>query len=144
MATKKSTTTNVDPTNTGASVRHEVVIAVPKLRVPKLLSPLQGFVDFVREQGVVGVAIGLVIGTQIKTLVDQFIASFVNPLLGLMLPGKGDLATKTFSLTLNGKTNIFSWGAFVAQLLSFLATAAIVYFAVKALKLDRLDKKKDK
>ena len=106
---------------------------------------LDGFMTFIREQGVVGLAIGIVIGTQVKILVDQLIASFVNPILGLVLPGQGDLSQKKFTLTISewGKTAIFSWGQFVYVLISFLTVAAIIYYIIRALKLDKLDKKKD-
>lgn len=140
MATKQAKTSTKD--QRPQTVRHEVVIAVPTVKVPRIFSPLQGFVDFIRQQGVVGIAVGLVLGTQIKALVDQFINSFANPLLGLLLPGKGDLAKKTYVVALNGKMAVFPWGVFVAQLISFVMVAAIVYFIVKGLKLDRLDKKK--
>jgi len=101
-----------------------------------------GFMDFVREQGVVGLAVGLVLGTQVKAVVDQIIASFINPFLGLILPGKGTLAQKTFSLTLGDETANFGYGAFLTVMMSFLAVIAVIYLAVKVLKLDKLDKKK--
>lgn len=104
---------------------------------------LGGFMAFVREQGVVGLAVGLVLGTQVKTLVDQIVTSFINPLLGLLLPGGGGLAQKTFSLTIGSKTADFGYGAFIAVSISFLTVAAVVYFMVKGLKLDKLDKKKE-
>lgn len=104
---------------------------------------LGGFMGFVREQGVIGLAIGLVLGTQVKTVVDQLIASFINPLLGLVLPGKGNLVDKTFSTSLGDKSASFGYGAFLSVLLSFVIVAAIIYFVVKGLKLDKLDKKKD-
>lgn len=119
--------------------RKEIVIELPVVKVPRFL---QGFTDFVREQGVVGLAIGFVLGAQVKTLVDQLVASFINPLLGLLLPGKGDLAEKQFSLSWFGKTADFAWGAFVFQLISFLIVALVVYTIVHRLKLDRIDKKK--
>ncbi len=105
---------------------------------------LDGFMAFFREQGVVGLAIGLVIGTQIKLLVDQLIASFVNPILGLILPGQGDLSQKKFTLTISelDKTAVFSWGQFAYVLISFLAVVAIIYYIIRALKLDKVDKKK--
>lgn len=105
--------------------------------------PLSGFADFVREQGVMGLAIGFVLGTQTKTLVDQIVASFINPLLGLVLPGTGALSVRTFSLTMGGQTADFRYGAFLFQLITFVLVAAVVYFVFKALKLDRLDKKKN-
>ena len=119
--------------------RREVVVTLPVVKVPHWL---QGFTDFVREQGVVGLAIGFVLGAQVKTLVDQLVASFINPLLGLILPGGGTLSEKHFSVTWFGKTADFAWGAFVFQLISFVIVAFVVYFIVHRLKLDKLDKKK--
>jgi large conductance mechanosensitive channel len=113
--------------------------ALDKVGVHKKFS---GFVNFLREQSVVGLAIGLVLGTQAKALVDQLIASFVNPLVGLLLPGQGTLKDKFFILHWNGKSAAFGWGAFVISLLTFVIVAAVVYFVFKGLKLDRLDKKK--
>jgi large conductance mechanosensitive channel len=104
---------------------------------------VNGFMDFLREQSVVGLAIGLVLGTQAKVLVDQIIASFFNPFIGLLLPGEGTLAQKTASLTIGHKTATFGWGAFVISLITFLVVAAVVYFVFKGLRLDRLDKKND-
>lgn len=103
---------------------------------------VNGFMDFVREQGVVGLAVGLVLGVQVKSVVDQLVASFVNPVIGLLLPGSGGLAEKTFTISVFSKRAVFAYGAFIAVMISFLVVAAIVYFVVKGLKLDRLDKKK--
>lgn len=119
--------------------KKEVVVTLPVVKVPSFL---QGFTDFVREQGVVGLAVGFVLGTQVKTLVDQLVSSFINPLLGLLLPGKGSLSDKAFALSFNGKTQDFRWGAFVFQLITFIIVAAVVYVIVHRLKLDKLDKKK--
>jgi large conductance mechanosensitive channel protein len=102
-----------------------------------------GFLDFIREQGVVGLAIGLVMGAQVKALVDQIVTTFIDPILGWILPGQGDLSKKTFTLTLHGEPAVFAYGAFIAVLISFLSVAAIIYFGYKLLNLDRLDKKKE-
>jgi large conductance mechanosensitive channel protein len=117
---------------------------LPKVKLPSVMAPFQGFVDFIRTQGVVGLAVGIVLGAQIKSLVDSFVASFVNPLLGLVLPGNGDLATKVLKISVGSKTAVFTWGIFLNQLISFVIVAAIVYFFVHGLKLDQLDKKKEK
>ncbi len=114
--------------------------AAEKIPIP---APINNFFDFIRQQGVVGLAIGLVMGTQVKVLVDQIVASFINPLLGLILPGQGDLTRKTFSLTLNEKTANFTYGSFLNVLISFIAVAAVIYFIFKGLKLDKLDKPKE-
>jgi large conductance mechanosensitive channel protein len=106
-------------------------------RVSKEIS---GFADFLREQSVVGIAVGLVLGTQIKVIVDQFVSSFLNPALGILLPGTGGLAKKNFTVYARGKPEVFYWGAFVSTLISFVFLAAIVYYTIKALKLDKLKK----
>lgn len=104
---------------------------------------VEGFTDFLREQSVVGLAIGLVLGTQVKQVVDSMVLNFFNPLIGLFLPGKGALDVKTFTLHFNDKTATFGYGAFVMVLLNFMLVAALVYVVFKILKLDRLAKKKE-
>ena len=91
----------------------------------------------------VGLAVGLVLGTQIKQFVDSIVANFINPFLGLLLPGKGTLAEKTFTLHLYGKAENFGWGAVANTLLSFISVAILVYVTFKTLKLEKLTKKKD-
>ncbi len=113
-----------------------------KISPPRVRGALHGFADFIREQGVVGLAIGFVLGTQSKVLVDQIVASFINPLLGLVLPGAGELTARTFSLTFNNKTQQFGWGAFLYQMIAFIIVAAVIYVVFRSLKLDKLDKKK--
>lgn len=102
---------------------------------------VEDFRDFIRKQGVIGLAIGLVLGVQVKAVVDQIVASFINPILGLILPGSGGLAEKSFTLTVGSKEAIFSYGAFISVMISFLTVALLVYFGVKLLRLDKLDKK---
>jgi len=120
--------------------RKEVVVSLPVVHAPKWL---QGFIDFVREQGVVGVAVGLIIGLGAKTLVDSFVASFVNPIVGVIL-GSNNLSAKYICIqSANGVcTSKVTWGRFLNDFISFLLIAFIVYFVVKILKLDKLDKKK--
>lgn len=108
----------------------------------RLNEHFSGFMDFVREQGVIGLAIGLVLGVQVKAVVDQLVASFVHPVIGLLLPGGGGLAEKTFTITVLGKHAVFAYGAFIAVMISFVTVAAVVYFGVRVLQLDKLDKKK--
>jgi large conductance mechanosensitive channel len=101
-----------------------------------------GFADFIREQGVVGVGVGLVLGIQVKSVVDTIMASFVNPVTELLLPGKGALSAQTFALSFGSKTVKVGWGAIVYSLFTFLMVALIIYAAYKLLRLDRLKKSK--
>jgi large conductance mechanosensitive channel len=145
--TPKAAKATVKPAGKKAATKKTVEKTAEKMAAfsAASLTPnhLTGFIDFLREQSVVGLAIGLVIGTQTKALADQLIASFINPLIGLVLPGQGTLNQKTFTLHLHGKSALFAWGSFMATLLSFITTAIVVYVVFKSLKLDRLTKKKD-
>lgn len=121
----------------------EKVKVVKKRAAEKPKKQMEGFTDFIRQYSVLGLAVGLVLGTQVKALVDQLIASFINPVLGLVLPGKGDLSEKTFALTVPAlnKTAEFSYGAFLYVLISFIAVALIIYYIVVVFRLDKLAKK---
>jgi len=106
---------------------------------------LSGFMVFVREQGVVGLAVGLTIGTAVTVFVKSIVDGIVNPIIGSLLPGNTNLANKFICLDeVNGVcTNKLNWGLVVSNFISFMAIAFIVYFSVKLLKLDKIDKKKD-
>ncbi len=99
---------------------------------------LTGFMDFIREQGVVGLAIGFILGGAVSKTVSSLVDNIVNPLVGLAL-GKVDLADK---MTMIGAASI-KWGAFISTIIDFIIIAAVVYFGIKALGLDKLDKKKE-
>lgn len=99
--------------------------------------PLSGFVDFVREQGVVGLAVGVVVGVAVKDTVDSIVAGLVNPLIGLVLPNVEALSEKT--ATISGSE--FAWGRVLLSIINLLIIGAVVYFVLKALRLDKLDKK---
>lgn len=98
-----------------------------------------GFMDFVREQGVVGLAVGFVLGAAVAKLVSSFVTDIVNPIVGLLIGSSEGLKSATFKL---GKATI-AYGSFLATLIDFMIVAAVIYFAVKLLRLERLDKKKE-
>ena len=121
--------------------KKEVTLSLPVVKTPHWL---QGFLNFIREQGVVGFGVGLVLGLASKSLVDSFVANFVNPIVGVILGGN-TLSAKFICLKSNSAgvcTSKIGWGQFVTDLISFFIIAAVVYFVVKGLKLDKLDKKK--
>ncbi len=98
---------------------------------------LQGFVDFIREQGVVGLAVGFILGGAVSKTVTSLVENIINPLVGALM-GKVALADKAFNI---GSVAI-KYGAFISTMVDFVIIAAVVYFGVKALGLDKLDKKK--
>ena len=118
----------------------EVVNDVITKQVSKQLN---GFNDFLREQSVIGIGIGLVLGTQLKTVVDSITNGFVLPLTQLVLPNQKSLADQTVIMHVTHHRAIaIQWGSIVYALFNFLVVAFIVYAIFKILKLDRLAKKK--
>lgn len=96
---------------------------------------ITGFMQFIREQGVVGLAIGFILGGAVSGLVKSFVEDIINPLIGL---GFGSI--KTLSGWTIGPVLV---GNFVSVVINFIIIAAVVYFMFKGLGLDRLDKKKE-
>jgi large conductance mechanosensitive channel len=103
---------------------------------------LQGFIDFIREKGVVGLAIGLAIGTAASGLVTQIVAAVIKPILDLLI-GKEGLSGWNVTLNIGDRSGTFLLGDLLDALIKFVAIAAVIYFVVMGLKLDKLDKKKD-
>lgn len=99
---------------------------------------MKGFLDFVREQGVVGLAVGFILGGSVSKVVSSLVADIINPILGIILGAAGDLKSTYIPL---GNAKIM-WGSFVSTGIDFLVIALVVYYSVKILGLDKLDKKK--
>lgn len=98
---------------------------------------MQGFIDFIRKQGVVGLAVGFILGGAVSKVVSALITDIINPILGVILGAAGGLKEASFSV---GSVTIL-WGDFVSVIVDFLVIALVVYYGVKGLKLDQLDKK---
>lgn len=98
-----------------------------------------GFIDFIREQGVVGLAIGFILGGAVSKMVSSLVTDILNPLIGIIL-GKAELVNMSAHI---GDATI-SYGNFISNLIDFGLIALVVYFGFKMLRLDRLDKKKEK
>jgi large conductance mechanosensitive channel len=116
---------------------------------------LGGFMDFVRTQGVVGLAVGLAIGTQANSTVKSIVEGFINPIVGFIIGSPKGLAAATWNaigkdtkatnywLSLGDRQLVIGWGGVLSALITLLAVAAVIYFVVKGLGLDKLDKKKE-
>lgn len=99
---------------------------------------MQGFIDFIREQGVVGLAVGFILGGAVSQLVASIVKDVINPLLGLIIGPTSKLADA--SLSLFGAEILY--GNLLSVFINFVVIALVVYFGVKMLGLDKLDKKK--
>jgi len=99
---------------------------------------MKGFLDFIREQGVVGLAVGFILGGAVSKVVAGLVTDIINPIIGVALGAAGELKSASLAI---GSVNIL-WGDFVSTLIDFLTIAFVVYFGVKFIGLDNLDKKK--
>lgn len=101
-----------------------------------------GFVEFIRTQGVIGLAVGLAIGTAAGDTVRKIVEGFINPVVQFIV-GSGDrLAAATWHVELFGRQADFAWGAALSSIITLGATALVIYWIIHILKLDKLDKKK--
>jgi large conductance mechanosensitive channel len=86
---------------------------------------MSGFRKFILRGNLVDLAVAVVIGTQFSDLVKQFVESFINPLLSLV-----GGAPNFNGLVLSVGRADFAYGKFLTVVLSFLISAAVVYFLI--------------
>ena len=86
---------------------------------------LKGFKDFIMRGNVVDLAVGIVIGAAFTAVVTAFTNAFLKPLIQLLSGGTGLDAGK---FTVRGVE--FDWATFVNSAITFILTAAVLYFLV--------------
>lgn len=104
----------------------------------KLKGGLSGFVAFIKEQNVIALAIGLVLGTAAGSLVKSLIDNVIMPPLGFLLGSADGIKGLVLDMgtTPAGEHAVLAYGAFINDLINFLILAFVVYIVVKILKLD--------
>lgn len=90
---------------------------------------IKGFKEFITRGNVVDLAVGIVIGAAFTAVVNAFVANLINPLIALIL---GNNAEGIDGLTLGIGEQDFLYGLFLSAVITFVLTAAAVYFAVVA------------
>ena len=103
-----------------------------RLRSLKRIRGLSGFRDFLKNQGVVTLAIGFILGTAISKLVSSLVTDIINPLLSVALGGVDDLNLQVIRI---GKAHIH-YGTFLNNGIDFLTIALVVYVGVRLLGMD--------
>lgn len=94
--------------------------------VTSLLGPLvlRDFRDFVTRGPVVDLAVAVVVALALVNLLRSLVVDVVTPLVGVA----GGLDFGSLAVVLNGST--IRYGAFLNEAISFLLTAAAVFFGV--------------
>jgi large conductance mechanosensitive channel len=86
---------------------------------------LKEFREFILRGNLVDLAVAVVIGTAFGALVTQLVSSLITPLIAAV-GGQPDFASLTFTIN----DSVFTYGAFLNALISFLIIAAVVFFLV--------------
>lgn len=103
-----------------------------------MINKFDGFMQFIREQGVIGLAVGFILGGAVSKLVTSLVNDIINPILGIVLGAAGNLKEAYLVV---GPVKVM-WGNFANSMIDFIIIACVVYFGIKKLGLDKLDKKK--
>ena len=105
----------------------------PKPTPPPPPSPkgvINEFRDFLSKYRVMGLAVAFIIGLYLGNLVQALVKNLILPIIGLALPGIGDLA----SLQVTVLNQVFGVGEFLAALITFIIVAFVIFLLVKMTK----------
>jgi large conductance mechanosensitive channel len=86
---------------------------------------LKEFRDFLMRGNLVDLAVALVIGLAFAALVSSFVSDLVMPVIAMII-GKPDFSDLTFT----PNDAVFRYGAFITAAITFVATAAAIFFFV--------------
>jgi large conductance mechanosensitive channel len=93
------------------------------------------FADFLQTFGVIGLAIGFVIGVASSAVVNSLVKDLINPIVGLVLP-TGNLSSLNATVTspVSNQPSIFLYGDFISQIIYFVIIALVIFILYKQLK----------
>ena len=89
---------------------------------------IKEFIEFLKQYGVVGLAIAVVIGGKANAMVTTFVDGVLMPIVGAMIPG-GAWKTATMDI---GPIK-FLLGPFLGAVIDFVIVAALVFVIAKTL-----------
>lgn len=121
----------------------EKVSVYPKSIAKAGESQLKSFLNFIRTQGVVGLAVGLVLGGAVSVLVKSLVDNVVMPPLGLVLGSAQGLKGLSWTMgnTNTGAPAVLNYGVFLNDFINFIVIALVIYLIISLLRADRIDKK---
>ena len=83
------------------------------------------FRDFLMRGSLVELAVAFVLGLAFAALITSFVDSLVMPIIAMII-GKPDFSDLTFTIN----DAVFRYGAFITAAITFVATAAAIFFFV--------------
>ena len=88
-------------------------------------SMLKEFRDFLMRGNIVALAVAFVIGVAFAAVVNSLVNDLIMPIIAMII-GKPDFSSLTFTIN----DAVFRYGAFITQVITFIAIAAAVFFFV--------------
>jgi large conductance mechanosensitive channel len=86
---------------------------------------LQEFKDFLFRGNIVELAVAFVMGLAFAAVVNSLVNNLVMPIVAMII-GKPDFSDLTFTIN----DALFRYGAFITDVIQFLAIAAAVFFFI--------------
>jgi large conductance mechanosensitive channel len=86
---------------------------------------LKEFRDFLMRGNLVELAVAFVLGLAFAALVMSFVDGLIMPIVAMVI-GKPDFSDLTFTIN----DAVFRYGAFITAAITFIATAAAIFFFV--------------
>jgi large conductance mechanosensitive channel len=90
------------------------------------------FVDFIGKSGVLGLAIGFIMGLYVGKVVSAFVADIIMPIPSAFIPG-GDWRRAVLSIPI-GQGISFAVGDFVSVVIDFTIVSVVVFLIAKYVK----------
>lgn len=122
----------------------ELLTAAPSPPPPK--GVWKEFMDFISKYKVMGLAVAFIMGVYLGALVQAFVTGLIMPIIGLAIPGLGNMATFKIPIPptdLDSQGNpidsnyvgqLFGVGEFLAALITFIIVAFVIFILVKVTK----------
>jgi len=103
------------------------------------------FMDFISKYKVMGLAVAFIMGVYLGALVQSLVSDLILPIIGLALPGLGNLSTfkvgmPSTTFDSEGKPpadyvgQVFGVGPFLVALITFIIVAFVIFLIVKITK----------
>ena len=86
---------------------------------------LQEFKDFLMKGSLIELAVAFVMGLAFAAVINSLVDNLVMPIIAAVI-GKPDFSALTFTIN----DSVFRYGAFITDVIQFIAIAAAVFFFI--------------
>ena len=97
---------------------------------PKPKGMMNEFKAFLEQYKVMGMAVAFILGLYLGTVVSALVTDIVMPIIGLAIPGLGNLSDLQFKVM----SQVFNIGHFLAAVITFIVVAFVIFIIVKITK----------